>query len=197
MSAKAGLIDHISPGRLQFIYIAKQQILNSGFRWSILSGQLWSSPLVFPPSSSIITKLATGLKRWQSLKDTDPCKRLRHKAASLFIAFPFALIQPLWLLPFKSWRNSAIWHRKVSHTIKTVFFMKSFNKASTVIFQKLVSLLGENEHLKLDNAKDSFMYLSFEKLYECDFVGRPAQSIRSLITLNRKATLFQILIWLS
>jgi len=36
----------------------------------------------------------------------------------------------------------------VSHTIKTVF-----------------------EHLKLDNAKDSFMYLSFEKL---DFVGRPA-----------------------
>ena len=72
--------------------------------------------------------------------------------------------------------------------------MKSFNKASTVIFQKLVSLLGENEHLKLDNAKDSFMYLSFEKLYEYDFVGRPAQSIRSLITLNRKATLFQILI---
>ena len=39
----------------------------------------------------------------------------------------------------------------MSHTIKTVF-----------------------EHLKLDNAKDSFMHLSFEKLYECDFVGRPA-----------------------
>jgi hypothetical protein len=47
------------------------------------------------PGSSIITKLATGLKRWQSLKDPDPRKRLRHKAASLFIAFPFALIQPL------------------------------------------------------------------------------------------------------
>ena len=52
--------------------------------------------------------------------------------------------------------------------------MKSINKTSTVIFQKHLSLLGENEHLKLDNAKDSFMYLSFEKLYECDFVGRPA-----------------------
>jgi hypothetical protein len=52
--------------------------------------------------------------------------------------------------------------------------MKSINKTSAVIFQKLVSLLGENEHLKLDNAKDSFMYLSFEKLYDCDFGGRPA-----------------------
>ena len=33
-TAKAGLIDHISPVRLQFTYIAKQQILNSGFWWS-------------------------------------------------------------------------------------------------------------------------------------------------------------------
>ena len=48
MIAKAGLIDHISPGRLQLSYIAKQQILNSGFKCSILFGQLWSSPLVFP-----------------------------------------------------------------------------------------------------------------------------------------------------
>jgi hypothetical protein len=31
-----------------------------------------------------------------------PRKRLRHKAASLFIAFPFALIQPLWLVPVQS-----------------------------------------------------------------------------------------------
>jgi len=30
-TAKALLIDHISPGRFQFTYIAKQQILNSGF----------------------------------------------------------------------------------------------------------------------------------------------------------------------
>ena len=29
-SAKAILINHISPGRLQFTYITKQQILNSG-----------------------------------------------------------------------------------------------------------------------------------------------------------------------
>jgi len=39
-TAKAGLIDHISPGRLQFTYITKQQILNSDFKRSILSGQL-------------------------------------------------------------------------------------------------------------------------------------------------------------
>ena len=31
--AKVGLIDHFSPGRLQFTYIAKQQIHNSGFWW--------------------------------------------------------------------------------------------------------------------------------------------------------------------
>jgi hypothetical protein len=31
-----------------------------------------------------------------------PRKRLRHKAAALFIAFPFALIQPLWLVPVQS-----------------------------------------------------------------------------------------------
>ena len=34
-TAKAGLIDHISPVRLQFTYTAKQQILNSGLCWSI------------------------------------------------------------------------------------------------------------------------------------------------------------------
>ena len=47
LASKAVLIDHISPGRLQFTYIAKQQILNSGFWWSILSGQLLSRPLAF------------------------------------------------------------------------------------------------------------------------------------------------------
>jgi hypothetical protein len=31
-----------------------------------------------------------------------PRKRLRHKTAALFIAFPFALIQPLWLVPVQS-----------------------------------------------------------------------------------------------
>jgi hypothetical protein len=46
--AKAGLIDHISPAKLQFTYLAKQQIYNSLFWWSILSGQLWTSPLFFP-----------------------------------------------------------------------------------------------------------------------------------------------------
>jgi len=31
-----------------------------------------------------------------------PRKRLLHKTASLFIAFPFALIQPLWLVTVQS-----------------------------------------------------------------------------------------------
>jgi len=44
-NAKARLIDHIWPVRLQFTCIAKQQIHNYGFRRSILSGQLWSSSL--------------------------------------------------------------------------------------------------------------------------------------------------------
>jgi len=41
------------------------------------------------PSSSIITKLANGLKRWQSLKDPDPRKRLRHKAAPAIYSVSF------------------------------------------------------------------------------------------------------------
>jgi hypothetical protein len=47
-------------------------------------------------SSSIITKLANGLKRWQSLKDHDHAKDYAIKPQKLFIAFPFALIHPLW-----------------------------------------------------------------------------------------------------
>jgi hypothetical protein len=34
-----------------------------------------------------------------------PRKRLCHKAASLFITFPFALIQPLWLVPVQSFKQ--------------------------------------------------------------------------------------------
>jgi len=34
--------------RLQFPSTDEKQMLNSGFWWSILTGQLWSSPLVFP-----------------------------------------------------------------------------------------------------------------------------------------------------
>jgi len=46
--AKDELVDHFWPVRLHLAYIAKPQILNSGFCWSILSDQLWSIPLVFP-----------------------------------------------------------------------------------------------------------------------------------------------------
>ena len=53
-------------------------------------------------SSSIITKLANGLKRWQSLKDPAHAKDYAIKPHQLFIAFPFALIQPLWLVPVQS-----------------------------------------------------------------------------------------------
>ena len=52
--------------------------------------------------------------------------------------------------------------------------MKSINKTSAAIFQKLIALMGEEGHLKLDNAKGAYMYLAFEKLYPTDFVGRSA-----------------------
>ena len=52
--------------------------------------------------------------------------------------------------------------------------MKSINKTSAAIFQKLIALMGEEGHLKLDNAKGAFIYLAFEKLYPTDFVGRSA-----------------------
>jgi len=52
--------------------------------------------------------------------------------------------------------------------------MKSINKTSAAIFQRLIALMGEEGHLKLDNAKGAFMYLAFEKLYPTDFVGRSA-----------------------
>ena len=38
----------------------------------------------------------------------------------------------------------------------------------------VVTVQGENEHLKLHNAKDSFMYFSFKKIYKLNFVGRTA-----------------------
>jgi hypothetical protein len=52
--------------------------------------------------------------------------------------------------------------------------MKSINKTSAAIFQRLIALMGEEGHLKLDNAKGAYMYLAFEKLYSTDFVGRSA-----------------------
>jgi hypothetical protein len=46
-------------------------------------------PTGFSTQPSIITKVANGLKRWQSLKDTDPRKRLRHKAAPVIYCVSF------------------------------------------------------------------------------------------------------------
>jgi hypothetical protein len=39
--AKAGRIDHLWPIRLHKTYKTRQQVINSGFWWSIHSGQLW------------------------------------------------------------------------------------------------------------------------------------------------------------
>jgi hypothetical protein len=47
-SANAMLINHISPGILQFTYTAKQQILNTVLWWSIFSDRQWSGSLAFP-----------------------------------------------------------------------------------------------------------------------------------------------------
>jgi hypothetical protein len=51
-------------------------------------------------STKFFTKLATGLKRLQLLKETTHAKdyAIKPKRGTLvFIAFPFALIQSLWL----------------------------------------------------------------------------------------------------
>jgi hypothetical protein len=41
----AGLIDHLSPGRLQLTYITKQQELAFGQGWLIYSVQFWQDML--------------------------------------------------------------------------------------------------------------------------------------------------------
>jgi len=51
------------------------------------------------PSSSIITKLANGLKRWQSLRDPSPRKRLRHKAAPAIYCVSFCAHSALMAVP--------------------------------------------------------------------------------------------------
>jgi hypothetical protein len=38
--AKAGCADHIWPVKLHIAYISKKQVLNSGFLWSMSSGQI-------------------------------------------------------------------------------------------------------------------------------------------------------------
>jgi len=68
-------------------------------------------------SSSIITKLANGLKRWQSLKDHAHAKDYAIKPLHYLLRFLLRSFSPYGWLPFKAWSNSAIWHRKVSHTI--------------------------------------------------------------------------------
>ncbi len=52
--------------------------------------------------------------------------------------------------------------------------MKSINQKSAEIFNKLVGLLDEEGHVKIDNTDGVFMYVSFEKLTDTTFVGRPA-----------------------
>jgi hypothetical protein len=61
VTAKTELIHHLLQVRLQFAYIAKQQIHNFGFWCSIMSGQLWSS-LLFIKVKSEIAKVKNRLK---------------------------------------------------------------------------------------------------------------------------------------
>jgi len=42
MCAKAGSIDHIGPGIITVYYRVIYQRINSGARWSIYSGGMWS-----------------------------------------------------------------------------------------------------------------------------------------------------------
>ena len=53
--------------------------------------QKWCSPKAHS-INKFFTKLAISPKTLGLAQTADPRKRLRHKAAALFIAFPFALI---------------------------------------------------------------------------------------------------------
>ena len=44
--------------------------------------------------------------------------------------------------------------------------MKHLNPEATKVFNAIIALLGEQGHIKLDNAPDTFMPLSVEFLYE-------------------------------
>jgi len=44
--------------------------------------------------------------------------------------------------------------------------MKTLNKQSGVIFRKLISLMGKENHLRINNSNDAFMPLTIERLYD-------------------------------
>ena len=74
-------------------YISKARLLFVQFRFTYFTG--YPCPHTY---TTVFTKLANGLKRWLAPNSPDPHKRLQHKTAALFIPFPFALIESLWLL---------------------------------------------------------------------------------------------------
>lgn len=52
--------------------------------------------------------------------------------------------------------------------------MKSINEKAAKTFNKLIGFLDEDGYVKLDKTNGAFMYVSFEKLTDITFVGRPA-----------------------
>lgn len=53
--------------------------------------------------------------------------------------------------------------------------MKQLNKTAAIIFNHLVSILGEKDHIKIDNSNGTFMPLSFEHLHNKDLMGQEAK----------------------
>lgn len=49
--------------------------------------------------------------------------------------------------------------------------MQYLNEASVHVFQKLVNLMGEESHLKLDNSNGIFMPVVIEKIADFEFKG--------------------------
>src|SRR5664280_760100 len=84
--------------------------------------QKWCSPKAHS-INKFFTKLAISPKNAGSQrKQPSPRKRLRHKAAPAIYCVSFCAHSALMGVTVQILSNSAIWHRKVSHTIKTVFF---------------------------------------------------------------------------
>jgi len=57
-SAKAGSLDHIGPGIITVYYRVIYQRINSGARWSIYSGGMWSGYPAYAPYPSNLTQEA-------------------------------------------------------------------------------------------------------------------------------------------
>jgi hypothetical protein len=53
--------------------------------------------------------------------------------------------------------------------------MKKLNKTAAIIFNHLVAMLGEQDHIKVDNSNGTFMPVSFDFLHDTKFVDNDAK----------------------